>query len=200
MKKTFFKSILCASLFVGALTSCNEVEDLYNPALVREKAKQALGLDIAPDQDWNMTSVVTANITLNEDALSDYSFRIYTANPTSNANAVILAEESVKTDTNGKASASFKFEMPSYLKLVYVARVDSHGRRMIGISNVQDGVVSKAFGESSLASTKAITDYELPTMDAPYTKDEVNSLITSSTDVNSIELFNKTIRIIGNVV
>ena len=102
MKKTFFKSILCASLFVGALTSCNEVEDLYNPALVREKAKQALGLDIAPDQDWNMTSIVTANITLNEDALSDYSFRIYTANPTSNANAVILAEESVKTDTNGK--------------------------------------------------------------------------------------------------
>lgn len=200
MKKTFFKSILCASLFAGALTSCNEVEDLYNPELARERAKQALGLDIAPDQDWNMTSVVTANITLNEDALSDYSFRIYTANPTSNANAVILAEESVKTDTNGKASASFKFEMPSYLKLVYVARVDSHGRRMIGISNVQDGVVSKAFGESSLASTKAITDYELPTMDAPYTKDEVNSLITSSTDVNSIELFNNTIRIIGNVV
>jgi hypothetical protein len=200
MKKTFFKSILCASLFVGALTSCNEVEDLYNPALVREKAKQALGLDIAPDQDWNMTSIVTANITLNEDALSDYSFRIYTANPTSNANAVILAEESVKTDTNGKASASFKFEMPSYLKLVYVARVDSHGRRMIGISNVQDGVVSKAFGESSLASTKAITDYELPTMDAPYTKDEVNSLIASSTDINNIELYDNKIRIIGNVV
>lgn len=200
MKKTFFKSILCASLFVGALTSCNEVEDLYNPALVREKAKQALGLDIAPDQDWNMTSIVTANITLNEDALSDYSFRIYTANPTSNANAVILAEESVKTDTNGKASASFKFEMPSYLKLVYVARVDSHGRRMIGISNVQDGVVSKAFGESSLASTKAITDYELPTMDAPYTKDEINSLIASSTDINNIELYDNKIRIIGNVV
>lgn len=200
MKKTFFKSILCASLFVGALTSCNEVEDLYNPELAREKAKKALGLDIAPDQNWNMTSVVTANITLNEDALSDYSFRIYTANPTSNTNAVILAEESVKTDTNGKASASFKFEMPSYLKLVYVARVDKNGRRMVSICNVQDGVVSKAFGESSLASTKAITDYELPTMDAPYTKDEINSLITSSTDVNSIELFNNTIRIIGNVV
>ncbi|MBR6538996.1 MAG: hypothetical protein IKT76_03960, partial [Bacteroides sp.] len=105
MKKTLFKSILCASLFVGALTSCNEVEDLYNPELVRERAKQALGLDVARDQDWNMTSVITANITLNEDALSDYSFRIYSANPISDANAVILANVPVKTDAQGKASA-----------------------------------------------------------------------------------------------
>ena len=127
MKKTFFKSILCASLFVGAFTSCNEVEDLYNPELVREKAKKALGLDIAADQDWNMTSVVTANVTLNEDALSDYSFRIYSGNPINDAKAVVLADYPVKTDAQGKASASFKFEMPSYLEYVYVARVDSHG-------------------------------------------------------------------------
>ena len=107
MKKTFFKSILCASLFVGALTSCNEVEDLYNPELVREKAKQALGLDVAADQDWNMTSVITANFTLTEDALTDYSFRIYSANPISNTDAVVLANVPVKTDAYGKASASF---------------------------------------------------------------------------------------------
>ncbi len=200
MKKTFFKSILCASLFVGALTSCNEVEDLYNPELVREQANKALGLDVAPDQDWNMTSVVTANITLNEDALSDYSFRIYSANPISDANVVVLANVPVKTDAQGKASASFKFEMPSYLKSVYVARVDSHGRRMISISNVQNGVVSKAFGESSSVSTKAITDYELPTMEAPYSKEEIDNLIATSTKINDIELYNGQIRIIGNVV
>ena len=201
MKKTFFKSILCASLFVGAFTSCNEVEDLYNPELVREKAKKALGLDIAPDQDWNMTSVVTANITLNEDALSDYSFRIYSANPLDkNSGAVILADYPVKTDIQGKASASFKFEMPSYLGYLYVARVDNHGRRMISIANIKSGAINKAFGESNSVSTKAITDYELPTMDAPYTIDEVNSLISTSTDINNVELFNNTIRIIGNVV
>lgn len=201
MKKTFFKSILCASLFVGAFTSCNEVEDLYNPELVREQAKKALGLDIAADQDWNMTSVVTANVTLNEDALSDYSFRIYTADPLiKNSGAAILANVPVKTDAQGKASATFKFEMPSYLDYVYVARVDNHGRRWIGTSKIQNGVINKAFGESSSASTKAITDYELPTMDAPYTIDEVNSLISTSTDINNVELFNNTIRIIGNVV
>ena len=201
MKKTFFKSILCASLFVGAFTSCNEVEDLSNPELVREQAKKALGLDIAADQDWNMTSVVTANVTLNEDALSDYSFRIYTADPLiKNSGAAILANVPVKTDAQGKASATFKFEMPSYLDYVYVARVDNHGRRWIGTSKIQNGVINKAFGESSSASTKAITDYELPTMDAPYTIDEVNSLISTSTDINNVELFNNTIRIIGNVV
>ena len=200
MKKTFFKSILCASLFVGAFTSCNEVEDLYNPELARERAKQALGLDIAPDQDWNMTSVVTANITLNEDALSDYSFRIYSGNPTNDANTVVLANYPVKTDAQGKASASFKFEMPSYLEYVYVARVDNHGRRMISIANIKSGAINKAFGESNSVTTKTITDYELPTMDAPYTIDEVNSLISTSTDINNVELFNNTIRIIGNVV
>lgn len=201
MKKTLFKSVLCATLFVGALTSCNEVEDLYNPELVREQAKEALGLDIAADQDWNMTSVVTANITLNEDALSDYSFRIYTADPlVKNSGAAILANVPVKTDAQGKASATFKFEMPSYLDYVYVARVDNHGRRWIGTSKIQNGVINKAFGESSSASTKAITDYELPTMDAPYTADEVNSLISTSTDINNVELFNNAIRIIGNIV
>ena len=200
MKKTFFKSILCASLFVGAFTSCNEVEDLYNTELARERAKQALGLDIAPDQDWNMTSVVTANITLNEDALSDYSFRIYSGNPTNDANTVVLANYPVKTDAQGKASASFKFEMPSYLEYVYVARVDNHGRRMISIANIKSGAINKAFGESNSVTTKTITDYELPTMDAPYTIDEVNSLISTSTDINNVELFNNTIRIIGNVV
>ncbi|MBO5795938.1 MAG: hypothetical protein J6R28_04740, partial [Bacteroides sp.] len=163
------------------MTSCNEVEDLYNPELVREKAKQALGLDIAPDQDWNMTSVVTANITLNEDALSDYSFRIYSANPISDANAVVLANVPVKTDVQGKASASFKFEMPSYLKSVYVARVDSHGRRWMGISSVQNGVISKDFGESS--ATRSVTDYALPTMENPYTKEQVNSLLVNAYDI-----------------
>ncbi len=181
MKKTFFKSILFASLFVGALTSCNEVEDLYNPELVREKAKQALGLDIAPNQDWNMTSVVTANFTLDEDALTDYSFRIYSANPISNTNAVVLANVPVKTDAQGKASASFKFEMPSYLEYVYVARVDSHGRRWIGINNVKSGVISRNFGGSS--STRGVTDYELPTMGNPYTEADITNLLASAYDV-----------------
>lgn len=183
MKKTFFKSILCASLFVGAFTSCNEVEDLYNPELVREKAKQALGLDIAPNQDWNMTSVVTANLTLNEDALSDYSFRIYTANPLDeNSGATILADYPVKTDAQGKASASFKFEMPSYLNYVYVARVDNHGRRWVGIANVENGAINKTFGEST--STRAITDYELPSMDCPYSEEEVNNYLADAYDIS----------------
>lgn len=184
MKKTFFKSILCASLFVGAFTSCNEVEDLYNPELVREQAKKALGLDIAADQDWNMTSVVTANVTLNEDALSDYSFRIYTADPlVKNSGAAILANVPVKTDAQGKASATFKFEMPSYLDYVYVARVDNHGRRWIGTSKIQNGVINKAFGESSSVSTKAVTDYAFPTINFPYTEAEVETLLADAYDL-----------------
>lgn len=190
MKKTFFKSILCASLFVGAFTSCNEVEDLYNPELVREKAKKALGLDIAADQDWNMTSIVTANITLNEDALSDYSFRIYSGNPINDAKAVVLADYPVKTDADGKASASFKFEMPSYMNYVYVARVDDHGRRMIGVAGIKSGVINKAFGDNTSASTKAITDYAFPTITPPYSEGEeidgvedVNDLLTDAYDL-----------------
>lgn len=183
MKKTLFKSVLCATLFVGALTSCNDVEDLYNPELVREKAKKALGLDIAADQDWNMTSVVTANVTLNEDALSDYSFRIYSGNPINDAKAVVLADYPVKTDAQGKASASFKFEMPSYLNYVYVARVDDHGRRMIGLSKIQNGAISKAFGESSSVSTKAVTDYAFPTINFPYTEAEVETLLADAYDL-----------------
>lgn len=183
MKKTLFKSVLCATLFVGALTSCNDVEDLYNPELVREQAKKALGLDIAADQDWNMTSVVTANVTLNEDALSDYSFRIYSGNPINDAKAVVLADYPVKTDAQGKASASFKFEMPSYLEYVYVARVDSHGRRMIGLSKIQNGAISKAFGESSSVSTKAVTDYAFPTINFPYTEAEVETLLADAYDL-----------------
>ena len=202
MKKTFFKSILCASLFVGALTSCNEVEDLYNPELVRERAQEAFGLPVDPNHTWSMTSVITANITLNEDALSDYSFRIYSADPfLKNSGAVILADYPVKTDAQGMASASFKFELPSYIKQVYVARVDHHGRRIVGISDIENGVLNKSFGVSTSNSTRAdINAYNLPTMEAPYDKATIDGLIATATDINNIELFNNTIRIIGNVV
>ena len=181
MKKTLFKSVLCATLFVGALTSCNDIEDLYNPELVREQAKKALGLDIAADQDWNMTSVVTANVTLNEDALSDYSFRIYSGNPINDAKAVVLADYPVKTDAQGKASASFKFEMPSYLNYVYVARVDNHGRRLVGIANIENSTISKSFGVS--AATRAGEDTNpLYTMDNKdlYSETEVTALLASA--------------------
>lgn len=185
MKKTFFKSILCASLFVGALTSCNEVEDLYNPELARERAQEAFGLPVDPNHTWSMTSVITANITLNEDALSDYSFRVYSEDPLDkNSGATILADYPVKTDAQGKASATFNFEVPTYKKYVYVARVDNHGRRWVGVSEIQNGVINKAFGESSTASTKAadinastFPEISLPT---PYTQEIIDGYLNDA--------------------
>ena len=73
--------------------------------------------------------------------------------------------------------------MPSYLGYVYVARVDDHGRRWIGTSKIQNGAISKSFGESSTTSTKAITDYAFPTITSPYTQDEVNAVLPDAYDL-----------------
>ena len=165
----------------GALAGCSS-EDLYNPEAVREKAEQAFGMEVDPEQDWNMLNVVSANITIQEDALTDYTFRIYTNNPLSEkTTATLLAEQKISTDNKGKASVGLTFDLPSYLNYVYVARVDSKGRRLVKVAKISNDAINVDFGTAKASQTRAaITSGELPTMECPYTTDEVNELIANA--------------------
>lgn len=175
-------TMMCAGLAGILLAGCTS-NDLYNPEAVREKAEQAFGMTIDPNQDWNMLAAIRGNVSIKEDALSNYTIKIYTADPLNGKNrAALLAEQTVATDAQGNASASLNFDLPSYLQYVYVARVDDHGRRLVKTAKVSDGTVKVGFG-TSVAGTRAMETGELPTMECPYTKEEVNDLIANGYDI-----------------
>lgn len=180
------KSILIWAMAIGTLSSCME-NDLYDAEAVREKAEKAFGMAIDPNQDWNMIKTVKANISIKEDALSNYKFKIYTANPLfAESGAALLAEKSVSTDAKGNANAELTFDMPSYMEYVYVARVDDHGRRLVKSAEVDNGTLNTEFGESTVGTRTAVTESDLSSTKkpCPYTEDEVAKMIREGYNVN----------------
>lgn len=168
MKLIFSRmTMMCAGLAGVLFAGCSS-NDLYNPEAVREKAEQAFGMTIDPNQDWNMLAAIKGNVSIKEDALSNYTIKIYTADPLNGkSGAALLAEQTVATDAQGNASASLSFDLPSYLQYVYVARVDDHGRRLVKTAKVSDGTVKVGFGD--IKQTRAAGDtYEVPVYEAPY--------------------------------
>ncbi len=182
MKQFFFKTLICTGLAAPFFTGCTN-DDVYDSEAVRQKAEKAFGIAIDPEQDWNMIETVKANISIKEDALSNYKFKVYTANPLyAESGATLLAEKTVQTDAKGNANADLIFDMPSFMEYVYVARVDDHGRRLVKSAKVNNGMLTTEFGGNAVG-TRAMETSDLPTMECPYTEEQVDDLLKKGYDV-----------------
>lgn len=175
-------------LFLAGMAACTDHKDLYDPNLSEKEYeknwKEQFG-DIDPNQTWNMAVSRHATINLLEDALSEYNIQLYTADPLYDSSALLLASHSLITDASGAGSASFDFDMPKNVKTVYTVRVDNHGRRLVHLADIgTDGNVRVSFGKVTKRSLRSVvTEYNLPIVEAPYTEEEVNSLIDSAYDL-----------------
>lgn len=186
MKRSLFKGMLCAGIMGAVLGGC-QTEDLYNPEKTIQQYEDAWENTfgrIDPQQTWNLAKQVTANIELNEDALTEYTLKLYSDNPLYSEQAFLMAQAKVATDAQGKADASIRFDAPSYLQDLYVARVDKHNRRVVKVSHISGNAVDITFGTTK-ASTKAMELDELPTTKCPYTEEDVNKLIEEGYDLKN---------------
>ncbi|MBQ8602895.1 MAG: DUF4114 domain-containing protein [Bacteroides sp.] len=178
MKRNFFFAVgLVLSLF-----ACdNSHDNMYDPTWVREQYENQWKLhfgEIDPNQNFNMAKQVTANISIKEDALSEYTFKIYTANPLCDAGAKLLARTKVTTDAEGFAETSIAFDALVGQENFYVVRVNSYGRRLVESVLAKEGKINVEFGLDALALSRATEISDFPTMDCPYTAEDVNKLIT----------------------
>lgn len=180
MKKSIF---LLACLI--SMASCSDHKDLYNPDNETEKKKEEYDKnfpvsDIDPSHNWNAFTIAKVNITVNEDWGETYVVKVYTDNPLSqDSNAMLLAKGEIKSGETFSAD----IEIPKGLTLVWVARVDSHKRRLVKPVGVVDGKIESVFGatiERAVAESRSTVDVE----PLPYSEIQLQKFMSEGTDLS----------------
>ena len=158
MKKSFLKGMAAVAMGL-AVVGCSHESDGIMPTHqdTMTNAAEKLGVEIDPNQDWNMTSTIKATIAVNLGLDQNYTVGIYDANPQFSENVHFYAKKSI---TEG-GSVDLSFEAPSAESAFYVAVFDSKGRYLVQSAPVVDGQMDVTFG-STFAGTRA-TEAESPT-------------------------------------
>ena len=154
MIKKYLKSCI-ALLAIGTMVAgCKD--DSFTQADANKHAEQVLGVPISNLQDWNMTTRLTASITINLDFDQKYTVVVYDDNPLLNQNATIYAQETAEEGKN----TVFNLSVPTALKRVYVAVYDSRLRSVVQSATVSGNVLKLYFGGEAAASRRAVeADY-----------------------------------------
>lgn len=146
MMKKYLKCSMALLALCTMVAGCKD--DSFTQADANKHAEQVLGVSISSAQDWNMTTRLTASITVNLELDQNYTVVIYDENPLFNENATIYAEETAEEGKN----TVFTFSIPSALKRVYVAAYDSKLRSVVQSANISGNVLKVYFGDTETAA------------------------------------------------
>ena len=179
-----------------AIASCNKM-DVSGPQLASDaetfsNAEKALGVTIDPNQSWNMTQEVVANIPVNGFYGAKYVVTIYDQNPLTGNAVTVLGRTTV---TSGQ-TANFKFTAPKGLVGVFAAIKDEKGYTYTKPAVIADGMVETAFGGSNAASAPSFTraatvtrgaadDFTIPTRTMPDLSAYINDAVAID-DANNV--------------
>lgn len=198
MKRNFFFAVgLALSLF-----ACdNSHDDMYDPTWMREQYNNQWEMqfgEIDPNHTWNMAKQVKANLSIQEDALSEYTFKIYSANPLANSDAKLLAYVKTITDASGNGTTNVNFDVLDGARYVWVSRVDSHKRRLVKMAAIEDGQLNVAFGTP--ATSRSLSSRASVDVDAvPYTTKQLNEWMKSGYDLSNWESLPDVVRNDNNI-
>ena len=179
-----------------AIASCSKM-DVSGPQRASDaetfsNAEKALGVTIDPNQSWNMTQEVVANIPVNGFYGAKYVVTIYDQNPLTGNAVTVLGRTTV---TSGQ-TANFKFTAPKGLVGVFAAIKDEKGYTYTKPAVIADGMVETAFGGSNAASAPSFTraaavtrgaadDFTIPTREMPDLSAYINDAVAID-DANNV--------------
>ena len=105
MKKYLLNGFAFLTMGV-AMTSCmKEVNvEVQEQQASLDNAQQTLGFYIPANQDWVMTSTVTADIPINFEAGETYTVKVYSNDPLMDGVGYVLVKETVANSQNFAAS------------------------------------------------------------------------------------------------
>ena len=160
MRKYIFNGL--AALTMGlAMTSCMKefsFEEQEQQASLNN-AQQTLGFYIPDNQDWVMSSSISANIPINFSDGESYTVKVYSNDPLMDAKGYVLAKETVANGQNFTTS----FLAPSYKGAYSIGITDSEGKTMYRTAYLEDGQLTEFIEdkpvevEASESKTRAIT-------------------------------------------
>lgn len=204
MKRIYKVCMACLALACGAgWTGCaDSLEEMKKENYEANWIKTFGKVD--PNHTWNIAIQAEAELAIKEDALTEYTFKIYDNDPIWGTEAQLLAKATVKTDANGFACTQLKFDAPANLERYYITRTDSHGRRALTTASPVKGKIEGSFGNTNQSAARVAA---LPEITPPdnlvagenwpedpndYTTDSIQALIKGGYVINSNEDFKYT--------
>ena len=148
-----------AALTLGlVVASCNKMDFDGNTAVTPEQAKAnaeaQLGVNIDPNQDWNMTQSVQGEVNMNLGIDQSYTVAICDKNPLYDDDVICYAKFSV----NEGETKSFSFIAPKALNTFFVATYDSGLRSVVNSSTLNEGKLTVNVGEAATKANRAKED------------------------------------------
>lgn len=145
MKKQISAYALLAIASASLMISCSKETDLYDSNVASEGYNknwtETYG-QVAADQDWNLATQATANVTV--DGTADVT--VYTKD---------LDKTYVLANYTISGSKTIKFDAPKNLKEVYIVGIGTDGKRQTAIASVSSNM--NVTLESAEVTTKAAT-------------------------------------------
>ncbi|MDE6807996.1 MAG: hypothetical protein K2I98_06025, partial [Prevotella sp.] len=151
MKKTSL-NVMAAMAMGLAVVGCSHDSDSYMPSSEEQlaNATEKLGVEVDPNQNWNMTSTAKASITVNGEYGETYIVKILANDPLVDGFSYVLAEGEL---ANGETFTS-EFEYASADKSLIVALTNHNGYTTYRSLPVVDGVMEATIGEAQAAGTR----------------------------------------------
>lgn len=137
---------LAMALFVG----CSHDMEYSQPSKeqVQKNVAEKLGVEIDPNQNWNASMAITANVSVNLGLDQEYTLVIYDKNPLFEDDVFYYAKTMVK---DGE-TATLKLDVPSADSVFYAAVFDSKYRRLVQSAYREDSVLTMNFGTAASES------------------------------------------------
>ena len=151
MKKLFLNAMAAVAMGL-VVVSCSHDSDGYMPSDAEKlaNASEKLGVEVDPNQDWNMTSKATANITVNGDYGETYTVKILANDPLVDGVSYVLAEGQI---ADGE-TFSTDFEYASASSNLVVALTNHNGYTTYRSLPIVDGVMDATIGGSQVAGAR----------------------------------------------
>ena len=147
------------SLFLLAATammvSCGKYQfDATQVAteVANQQAKNQLGIDIDPNQNWRPIRQGSVTITANADLKNIVRVEVLTETPFSNEDAMVLSS----MDCQPGQQVTLSYEAPDYLTQLVAACVSDEGEYFIKVFDIESQEVDFQANNSNGARTKTI--------------------------------------------
>jgi len=155
MNKKYLMNGFAALALVAGFSSCvkdvDGVSQAEQDASAKENAELQLGLNIPDGQTWDMSTQITANVSVDEKAGETYRVTVYSNNPLADGKGVFLTRGTIN---NGETFTG-KFTCGSGVKSLYVGLTDSKGYTVYKQAAIENDKLNLNFGGSSSASRRS---------------------------------------------
>ena len=139
-----------AALTITFFVGCSHDVEYSQPSKeqVQKNVTERLGIEIDPNQNWNASTAITANVSVNLGLDQEYTLAIYNKNPLFNDDVYYYAKTMVKEGE----TATLKLDVPSADSVFYAAVFDSKYRRLVQSAYREDSVLTMNFGTAASES------------------------------------------------